>query len=188
MIKRRSRLRLQLSILGAALLATNIVALGVFTWPRVTRVRRAETRAQDVAARTAELEDLWARVAARKTLVAQNRSDIETLRRDRIKPRGADLFAAQREIEKLARDSGLKPIRSTYAVEPVKGTGLVTCAVTLPLDGSYENLISFLDRVESGKRFIVVDQLALSQDEHGAKMNLKLSALFIDDGEPRATR
>ena len=44
------------------------------------------------------------------------------------------------------------------------------------------------ERLESGKRFIVVDQLALSQDEHGAKMNLKLSALFIDDGEPRATR
>ena len=188
MIKRRSRLRLQVAIAGAALLALNLAAFATFTWPRVTRTRRAETRAQDVAARKTELEGLWARIAARKALVAQNRIDIETLRRDRIKPRSEDLFAAQREIEKLARDSGLKPLKSTYDIESVKGTGLVTCAVTLPLDGSFENLMSFLDRVESAKRFIVVDQLALSQDEHGAKMNLKLSALFVEDGEPRATR
>lgn len=188
MTKRQSKVRLRIAIMGALLLAINAAAFAAFTWPRLTRVRRAEARGQTVSARKAELEALWTQVAERKSLVARNRSDVETLRRDLIKPRKEDLFVAQREIERLARESGLRPSKSTYALEIVKGTGLVTCAVNMPLDGSYADLTSFLARIESAKRFIVVDQMSLSQDEQGARMSLKLSALFKEDGDPRAAR
>ena len=69
----------------------------------------------------------------------------------------------------------------------MKGTGLVRCEVTLPLDGSYLNLTGFLSRIESAKRFIVVDQMALVQEEQGARMNLKLSAIF-KEGDTRASQ
>jgi Tfp pilus assembly protein PilO len=69
----------------------------------------------------------------------------------------------------------------------VRGTDLVRCEVTLPLDGSYANLTGFLARLESTERFIVVDQMALVQEEDGARMNLKLSAIF-KEGDARATQ
>ena len=187
MNRRRSATRLRIALIGALLLAVNGVAFAAFTWPRLTRVRRAESRAREVSSRRAVLEKLWSQVSTRKQLLAQNRRDIESLNRDHLKYRAEDLFSAQREIEKLARDAGLKPKKSGYAISKVKGTDLVRCEVTLPLDGSYANLAGFLARIESAKRFIVVDQMALIREEDGARMNLKLSAIF-KDGDSRAAQ
>ncbi len=187
MTRRGSKARLWLALLGLALLLVNVVVLAAFTWPRLTRVRRAESRAAEVASRRASIEGLWAQVVARKELVAQNKKDIENLSRDHLKPRAEDLFAAQREIEKLATEAGLKPKKSTYEVDKIKGTNLVGCEVTLPLDGSYANLTAFLSRLAAAKRFIVVDQMSLAKDDQAAKMSLKLRAVFTD-GETRASR
>jgi len=186
MIARSSRLRPRLALLGAFLLLANAVVFAAFTWPRMNSVRRAENRALEVAARRAALEKTWSQVSTRRALLVQNRADIESLSRDHLKFRADDLSGAQREIEKLARDSGLKPRRSAYAISKVRGTDLVRCEVTLPLDGSYANLTGFLARLESTERFIVVDQMALVQEEDGARMNLKLSAIFKEGGA-RAT-
>ena len=59
--------------------------------------------------------------------------------------------------------------------------------VALPLDGSYSNLTGFLARIASARRFIVVEQMALAQEEQGARMSLRLSAIF-KDGDTRATQ
>ncbi len=187
MTRRRSKARLWLAVTGLVLLAINVAVLAAFTWPRLTRVRRAESRAAEVATQRASLERLWAQVIARKELVAQNRKDIESLSRDYLKPRAVDLFAAQREIEKLAIDAGLQPKKSGYDVDQIKGTNLVRVEVTLPLDGTYANLTGFLARIAAAKRFIVVDQMSLTQDQEAAKMSLKLRAVFTD-GAPLESR
>lgn len=187
MTPRRSKARLRVAGAGAVLLAVNAVVFAAVTWPRLTGVRRAESRAEAVASRRAELQTLWSTLRARRELLARNRQDIERLSRDYLKPRATDLFAAQREIERLAKEAGLKTRTSTYDVEKIVGTDLVRCQVTLPLDGSYSNLTGFLSRIAATERFIVVDQMALTENEQGARMSLKLSAVFTD-GDPRATR
>lgn len=187
MSQRSSRARRGLSWLGLFLLIANGALFGAVTWPRLTSLRRAESRATDVSARRAALEKVWAQATARKGLLAQNRRDIESLSRDHLKYRTEDLFGTQREIEKLAREAGLKPKKSSYAISKVKGTDLVRCEVTLPLDGSYSNLTGFLARIASARRFIVVEQMALAQEEQGARMSLRLSAIF-KDGDTRATQ
>jgi Tfp pilus assembly protein PilO len=182
---RGSLARRRLARFGLFILLVNALILAVFTW--LSGVRRAESRALEVASRRATLEGVWAQVEARKSLVATNRKDIESLRRDHLKPRDLDLFAAQREIERLATEAGLKPKQSNYDVSSVEGTDLVRCEVTLPLDGSYANLTGFLSRVAASNRFLVVDQMSLSEDAEAARMSLKLSAVFTEGGS-RATR
>lgn len=187
MSPRFSRTRVRLTWAGALLFLVNAAVFAAFTWPKLTSVRRAESRVLEVSKRRQALEKVWSQVTSRKELLARNRQDIESLSRDHLKFRADDLFGAQREIEKLAREAGLKPKKSAYSISKVRGTDLVRCEVTLPLDGSYANLTGFLARIESAKRFIVVDQMALAQEEDGARMNLKLSAIF-KDGDARATQ
>lgn len=182
MTRRGSKMRLRLALAAAMVLLANVVVLAALTWPRLTRLRGAEARARTIAEQRKSLEDLWTRVEERKTLVARNRVDIDRLLRDYLKPRETDLFAAQREIDTMARDAGLKPQKSSYQIGKVKGTDLVRCDVVLPLDGSYADLAGFLGRIESARRFLVVDQLSLSEEERGARMSLKLSALFREGG------
>jgi len=187
MAMRSSKTRIRITVLGLLLLLVNASVFALFTWPRLTLVRRAEARAREVAGRKAALEEVWEKVVARREAVTQNRRDIETLSRDYLKPRETDLFQTQREIESLALASGLRPKKSSYALEDIKGTGLVRCEITLPLDGRYADLTGFLARLERSSRFIVVDQMALSRDPSGARMNLELSAVFTGEGS-RASR
>lgn len=181
---RSSALRRRMTLLGALLLVANGLAFAALTWPRLTRAREAESQARDTSVRRAALEKVWSETVARKETLAQNRRDIEALSRDYLKDRREDLFATQREIEKLAKDAGLQPQRSSYALSKVKNTDLVRCEVVLPLDGAYANLTGFLARLETAKRFVVIDQMALAEDETGARMNLRLSAIFKDGGLP----
>ena len=187
---RTSRMRVRLAVLAGLLLVGNVILFAAFTWPKLSSVKRAEARALEVSKRRAALEKVWSQVTARKELLARNRRDIEALSRDHLKDRNEDLFGAQREIDKLARDAGLKPKKSSYALSKVKGTNLVRLEVTLPLDGSYASLTGFLERIESERRFIVVDQMALNEDQGGgARMNLKLSAIFKEkEGSPLAAQ
>ncbi|MBX7183812.1 MAG: hypothetical protein K1Y01_01580 [Vicinamibacteria bacterium] len=187
MSRRSSGTRRRLAWLALLLLVANGVLFAAATWPRLNSLRRAESRAKEVSTRRAALEKVWAQATARKELLARNRSDIESLSRDHLKYRNEDLFGTQREIERLAREAGLKPKKSTYSISKVRGTDLVRCDVTLPLDGSYSNLTAFLARIESAKRFLLVEQMALSQEDQGAKMNLRLSAIF-KDGDTRAAQ
>lgn len=167
-----------MAVTGALLLLLNLVAFAAFSWPVLTRVRRAESRALEVSARRANLETLSAQIEARKKTVERNRADIESLTRNYLEERAAGLFAAQREVESLARESGLLPSSSAYSVNEIDGTDLVRCEITLPLEGSYANLTGFLSRLETGPRFIVVDQLTLAEDKKGARMSLRLSVIF----------
>ncbi|MEO5761375.1 MAG: hypothetical protein ABIR28_03600, partial [Vicinamibacteria bacterium] len=80
MISRRSKIRLRIATAGAVLLAINLVAFGAITWPRLNRVRSAESRAQNIAVQRVALETLWTQLAARKTLAGQNRLDAAALR------------------------------------------------------------------------------------------------------------
>lgn len=184
MKRRGSRARLRIVVTGIALLFINAAVFAFFTWPGLTRVRRAEARARAVADSKQNLERMWAQMLSRRELLEQNRNDIEALSRNHLKSRAADLFAAQREIEDLAQEAGLRPHRSSYSLGRIRGTNLVRCEVTLPLDGSYTNLTDFLSRIGSARRFIVVDQMALSEDEQGARMSLKLSAIFKEEAAP----
>ena len=129
MSRRRSPIRRRLLGMGVLLLAINGVAFASFTWPRLNSVRRAESRAREITHRKTALEALWSQVAARKDVVARNRQDIEVLSRDHLKNKSDDLFAAQREIEKLARAAGLLPRRSSYSLSEIKGTDLVRCEI-----------------------------------------------------------
>ncbi|MEO8362456.1 MAG: GspMb/PilO family protein [Vicinamibacteria bacterium] len=182
MISRRSKIRFRIATAGAVLLAINLIAFAAITWPGLHRVRQAESRAQDIAVQRVALETLWTQLAARKTLAGQNRLDADALRSDYLKPRTEDLFASLREIEKLAVESGLRPKKSSYSIDKIPGVDLVRCTVTMPLDGTYANLTAFLARLETAKRFIIVEQMSLLQGEQAARMSLKLSIVFTGGG------
>ena len=66
---------------------------------------------------------------------------------------------------------------------------LLRIKVTLPLEGSYAQLVAFLERVERSKHFLTVDRIALTGDTDGAaNLQVELSAYFRSEGRPLARR
>ena len=59
----------------------------------------------------------------------------------------------------------------------------MTLAVTLPLEGSYEQLVGFLREVEASPRFLTVDSVAMRADaQGGARLQVQVSTYLRTSG------
>jgi Tfp pilus assembly protein PilO len=160
----------------------NLLVLVAFTVPRSWRLSRVASRAGSLREEVARERAL---TTAQRMLVdtAQgNARDLERFYRDLVERREESLLPTLEEIETMARQPGLAAGKRGYTREAIKDTPLTRVAIKLPLEGSYQNLVGFLEEVERGKRFLTVDKIALSpnRDDRGsrAKLQVELSAFF----------
>jgi Tfp pilus assembly protein PilO len=168
----------------------NLLVLVAFTVPRSWRLSRVASRAGSLREEVARERAL---TTAQRMLVdtAQgNARDLERFYRDLVERREESLLPTLEEIETMARQPGLAAGKRGYTREAIKDTPLTRVAIKLPLEGSYQNLVGFLEEVERGKRFLTVDKIALSpnRDDRGsrAKLQVELSAFFKEPAKADA--
>jgi Tfp pilus assembly protein PilO len=159
------RRRLLPAFLG--LLAVNLIALAAWTLPRTLRLRNATERVE--AAREAvETERAGAAsVRERSAAMDANAKDLQVFYDSVVGSEELDLLPTLEEIEAMARAPGLTPGRRSFSRKEVEDVALERVAVTLPLDGSYEQLVGFLQEVEESPRFLTVDGISLRGDADG---------------------
>jgi Tfp pilus assembly protein PilO len=88
----------------------------------------------------------------------------------------ADLLPTLKAIEDLARSPGLRPGGRSFQRDEVADARVERVAVTLPLEGSYEQLVGFLREVEASPRFLTVDRVSMrAEAEGGARLQVELS-------------
>jgi len=160
------------------LLGVNLVALAAWTGPRYWRQRNAATR---VEAARAEAERERAAVASlreRAGAIRGNGADVQKFYRAAGTEK-ADLLPTLEAIEEMARAPGLQPGARTFKREKVADARVERVVVTLPLEGSYAQLVGFLREVERSPRFLTVDRVAMRADPAGsAALQVELSAFL----------
>jgi Tfp pilus assembly protein PilO len=165
-----------------AVAGVNLVLFLAFTWPRSWRIRSVASRADALREAVARERAASAALRRRVETAANNARDVDRFFKDLVPPRDEVLVATLEDIEAMAHKPGLVAGRRNYAREEVKGTPITRLAISLPLEGSYEQLVDFLASVERGKRFLTVDRIAISQNrsERGesARLQVELSAFF----------
>ena len=171
------------------LLVLNLGVLLAWTLPRSLRQKSAAERA--VAARV-ELARERERVLAlreRAGAIRANRADLERFYATLAGNERQDLLPTLQTIEELAREPGLSPTSRTLRRESVDKAPLERVAVTLPLEGSYAELVGFLHGVERSKRFLTIDRVSLRADaESGGSLQVELSTYLRQSAEARACR
>ena len=162
--------------------ALNLLVLLAFTVPRSWRLSRVVSRAGSLREEVARERALSTAQKVRIETAKGNARDLERFYRDLVDRREESLLPTLEEVETMARQPGLMAGKRGYSRETVKDAPLTRVAIKLPLEGSYQNLVGFLEQVERGKRFLTVDKIAISQnrDEQGgeAKLQVELSAFF----------
>jgi Tfp pilus assembly protein PilO len=168
------------------LLAVNAVAFGAWTLPHLLRQKSAAARA--VAARE-ELAGERARTRAlreRAEAIRANRADLERFYTKLAGGEKQELLEALEAVEELARAPGLQPTSRALHREDVAGAPLERVAITLPLTGSYAQLVGFLRGVERSERFLTVDRVALRADaESGGSLQVELSTYLRQSPDSR---
>ncbi len=177
-------MRLWLRILRAVVLA-NAILLLAYTLPesyaqrRVSEVQSA-LRAQ--VARERSTVQTWQRW---QVVLSDNRADAARLYSARLRPRAEALPYLQERLFLLAQESGMQPRQRSWARKGVAGARrLQRLTTTMPLAGSYRQLVTFLERVESDPEFLVVDQLQLTRESGSAsELSVSLSAYYRSERE-----
>jgi Tfp pilus assembly protein PilO len=169
---------------AVALAASNLVVFLAFTLPRTWRLERVASRAGSLREEVARERAQNAALRLRVDTAATNGRDVERFYREMVAPREESLLPILEDIEAMAHQPGLVAGRRGYTRAEVKGAPLTRVGITLPLEGSYAQLVSFLTNVERSRRFLTVDRIAISQsgDETSAtaKLQVELSAYFKD--------
>ncbi len=176
--------RRRLLPLFLVLLGVNVLALAVWTGPRYWMQKNAARRAQAARAELDRQRQVTIALRERAAAIRENAADAERFQRSLAGAEKKDLLPALKAIEDLARAPGLRPGPRGFQREEVQDAPVERVAVTLPLDGSYEQLVGFLREVEASPRFLTVDSVSLRADrEGGARLQVQLSTYLRKAGE-----
>jgi Tfp pilus assembly protein PilO len=161
------------------LVALNLLVLVAWTAPRTLRLRNATARVE-AARETLEQEEARAEQAReRASAIEANARELARFYESVVGTEEADLLPTLEDIEKMARAPGLSPGRRSFNREDIEDVALERVSVVLPLEGSYEQLVGFLQEVERSPRFLTVDRISLrGEADREATLQVEMSAFM----------
>jgi Tfp pilus assembly protein PilO len=182
--------RTRLLPLFLALAAVNLLVFLAWTLPRGYRLRNATARADVARSEVTRQRQLVQGLRDRATTLVANRADVARFYDKLVGPVATDLLPGLQEVERMARLPGLRPGGRSFQQKEVESTRVERITVTLPLSGSYSQLVGFLREVERSPRFLTVDRVAMRHEESGTELQVVLS-LYVRsaaDAEGRGAR
>jgi Type II secretion system (T2SS), protein M subtype b len=92
---------------------------------------------------------------------------------------GSGYSAISADLGELSRSAGLVMDTISFRQHNPDARGLVQVDISTAVEGNYESLISFLDKLEHSENFYVLDSLALGSSNTGRqRLNLQLRSYF----------
>ncbi|HZR24951.1 MAG TPA: GspMb/PilO family protein [Vicinamibacterales bacterium] len=152
----------------ALALLVNVGVYAFVVYPLGVKSRGAAARAQQA---TSSLKAAEADYTAARALVSGTTKADQELATfyDKVLPAG---FSSARQltassIPELAKKSGVRLAQRRTEVDDsnVKKTGLARLNIHVVLEGDYDRLRSFIYELESAPDFVIIDAVALSQNE-----------------------
>jgi len=184
--QRRPLWRARLLPLCLVLLGINAAAFLAYTLPRSIQERTLTARAGTLRQEVEKLRRLASDLQRNSDTVRTNTADTQRFFEKALQTRKTALLPTLEDIEKMVSEPGLKPGARNFKPEDIKGTPLTRVVVTLPLRGTYSQLVGFLEAVERSPRFLTVDRVSIvrasSDKADQANLNVQMSAYFRADG------
>jgi len=178
-----ARARLPLLVL----LGLNALVFGAYTMPRTLQERslaaQAATLRQAVERERAATLELRQQVAA----IRANAADAQRFLTEVLEYRAEGLLPVLEEVERVAGEAGLELKSRRYSPEQVTDAPLMRFRITIPVNGTYAQLVSFIDRLERSPRFLVIDRVQLREgrDADEDQLNVVVSTYFHADRGPQ---
>jgi len=70
------------------------------------------------------------------------------------------------ELGSAAREAGLKPKEHAFIIEPIEGSETLSMmTITANYEGSYADLIQFVNQVDRSKRFLIIENITASPQQ-----------------------
>ena len=96
-----------------------------------------------------------------------------------FRPAGAGYSAVSEDLGQLSHSAGLRTDTISFHQHPPDARGLMEIEITTAVEGDYESLVNFLDKLEHSDHFYVLDGLSLASSNAGKiRLNIQLRTYF----------
>jgi hypothetical protein len=148
----------------AAIVVLNVAIYAGLTHRLATKQERLASERErlevDLAAKSHELET----VSDAESRASRNADAVRRFWTEVVRDRSPGLTEAWDEIDRLASETNVVRGRTGYNRD-VLDVGLEQIKATMPVEGSYFDLVRFINRLERSDRFFLVEEVRLSQRE-----------------------
>ncbi len=142
-----------------------------------------------------QITDLRAQVLQRNLLLRQTRAHAGTIERGRgegtqfldayfMNARVASSTIVD-ELSQAAAQTKITPKEHSFQVEDVEGSDtLKMMSINGNYEGTYTNLIDFINRIDRSKRLLIIESLGATPQQGKGKLNvnIKMNAFVRDEG------
>lgn len=167
-------------ILPAVFLLVQILALVVY---QVRYAGGVETLERTYAREAEALATLQEQRARGETLMARavrEREELSALYEIRFATEAERHTDFLKEVRKLARDAGMDPLSFSYPKETLEDQGLVKFDVQFTIQGTYEELRSFMNLLELTDQFVILESVGLGSASQTAGRQDPTLSITVD--------
>ncbi len=145
----------------------------------------------------AEVRDLTTQLHQKKAVLERTKMFVSKIQSGRQQgdtflseyflPSGRAYSTVYSELLDLAKAAQMKPKESTYSMEPIEGSDtLSTMTVSQNLEGTYDQLIHFINALDKSRLLLIVESLQATPQSAGPlNVVLKLQTYVREDGAPK---
>lgn len=145
----------------------------------------------------AEVTDLSNRLRQRRAVLERTRVLVSKIQAGRQQgdqflsqyflPNGKAYSIVYSELLELAKEAQMKPKESTYEMEAIEGSDVLsTMTISQNIEGTYPQLIHFINALDRSSRLLVVESLQATPQSTGVlNVQLKLQTYVRDTGGPQ---
>ncbi len=172
--------------LGSLALLNGLV-YAAYTLPRSLEERAVARTAESLKHELGEEKRLLEALRGKQEAIEANTRDTRTFYKDHVAARKSSLVPILRHIETLAEEQGLRVGSQGFEADPVKGTPLERFKITMPVNGTYRQLVSLVGRLEASSYFLTLDEVRVrgTGDEGRVQLDLVLSCYFAKGAPSR---
>lgn len=171
----RRTIKLALAALLLVDLLFYLFAIGPLAQSDRERRQQVESLRKLVRDRTVAVDRLAARVQKIQTARTQGDELLGTI----TIPRRTVFSTVISELDEASKKAGVTLKDRAQNVEPIEGSDTLSMlTVTQGLEGSYENLVKFLNLLDRSQRFVIVESLGAAPQQTGQQQAQQASALL----------
>jgi len=170
----------------ALLAAANAAVFVLHTLPRRSEGRSLAATMERKKSELAAAEEQSRQIEERFETLELNGRDQRRFYGEVINGRDATLLPVLAELNGLAQELRLQADSLSVDPEEVKDSRLTRLQIKMPVQGTYRQILQFLERLERSEHFLVVDELGLRNATLGgggqAELNIDFSTYFLAEG------
>jgi hypothetical protein len=161
MIYRRQRKQYLFAGFLAVLALVNVLFFFILNRPARTEYARLQESIKQLRFKAAADKRNYTNLEKVTTLLKRFDKDKKTLQTTRLVHRPQGYSQIVSTLDELVQRSGLKKTRVSYNQDLTPHAGLNSVSMTLPLEGNYSNIVSFVRELENSEMFFLITAIDL---------------------------